>query len=448
MSTHYNVRAYGAVGDGRTNDAAAIQAAIDACTAGGGGTVLIPAGAVYLSGSLVLKSHVELHVERGATLKASGDWADITQRLASGALTSGVVDPGAAQSGIFLAAYGAVDIGISGHGIIDGSGTEYVREATEHIYRMPLERPFTVFFIGCEQISLQDTEYRDGALWTVRLTGCTDVAIQGIRIDSDMRIPNTDGIDIDHCRGVRISDCSIRCPDDAICLKASDEFARYGACENVTVTNCVLETRSSALVLGVDATAPIRNVIFSNCIITNSNRGLSLNLGQPSVYENILFANIVIETRYFDEAWWGSGEPIYISTLPWQEETGTVRNIRFSNIVAHSENGVYVIGHEPGAVSGIVFDNVHVKLDKWTQFTGGRMDLRPWSGGPELVTHPTSGFYFDNADDVLIRDSEVTWGENIPEYFGEALVERSSRGLRLQGFRGEAAPHRSARVGS
>jgi polygalacturonase len=276
------------------------------------------------------------------------------------------------------------------------------------------------------------------------LAGCDDVAIRGIRVNSDMRIPNADGIGIDHCHGVRISDCGIRCPDDAIRLSASEEFARYGACENITVTNCVLETRSSALVLGVDVTAPIRNVVFSNCVITNSSRGLSLHLGQPSVYENVLFDNIVIETRYFDEASRGSGEPIYISTLPRRENTGTVRNIRFSNIVAHSENGVHVIGHGPGAVSGIVFDNVRVKLDMWTRSTGGRMDLRRRSGGPELVDQPTSGFYFDNAGDVLIRDSEVTWGENIPEYFGEALVERGSRGIRLQGFRGGAAPRESA----
>ncbi len=432
------IDAYGAVGNGHTNDAAAIQAAIDAAAAAGGGTVIVPAGRTYLSGSLTLKSNVELHIERGATLQASGDWADITERHTVSALSSGVVHDETELTGAFLTAYNAHNIAVTGAGTIDGAGRHYILEDLGEIYRMPVNRPFTLFFIGCSDVTLTDTLYQDGALWMVRLTGCDSVNIRGLRIRGDMKLPNADGIDLDRCRDVRISDCDIRCPDDAISLKTCEEFPDHGPCENITVTNCVLETRSSALVIGVDALAPIRNVVFSNCVIRNSHRGLSLNLGQDALYENILFHNITVETRVFDEAWWGRGEAIYISAYPWQERIGQVRNVRFSNILARGESGVHVSGVAPGHISGIVFENVRVELDKWGDTPGGFFDRRPYSGSPDVLEHPISAFYIENAADVTLRNCEAAWGDNLPSYAAHALHTVNSD-VRVEGFRGDAA---------
>lgn len=305
------------------------------------------------------------------------------------------------------------------------------------IYRMPVERPFTLFFIDCHDVTLRDTLYSDGALWTVRLTGCESVLIHAIRIRGDMKLPNADGIDLDRCRDVRVSDCDIRCPDDAISLKTCEEFPDSGPCENITVTNCVLETRSSALVVGVDAVAPIRNVVFDNCVIRNSHRGLSVNLGQDSLYENILFSNITVETRVFDSSWWGRGEPIYVSAYPWQEEIGRVRNVRFVNILARSESGVHISAVRDGLLSGILLQNVRVEIDAWGDVEGGELDRRPWSGEPDLYRAPISAFMIDHATDVTLRDCEAVWGSNPQEHWAYALSIDASAEVRIEGFRGE-----------
>lgn len=435
---HHDITHYGAVGDAETNDAPAIQAAIDAAHAAGGGRVVVPAGRTYLSGSLVLRSFVELHIERGAVLQASGQWADITERQVVTALSSGTVQDGTDQSGVFLAAYGETSVAVTGAGVIDGAGRHYVLEDLGEIYRMPVNRPFTLFFIDCEDVTLTETTYRDGALWTVRLTGCESVRIDGLRIRNDMKLPNADGIDLDRCRLVRVSNCDIRCPDDAISLKACEEYPASGSCEDITISNCVLETRSSAIVVGVDATSPIRNVTVSNIVIRASHRGLSVNLGQDAVFENLLFTNITIETQIDDARWWGRGEPIYVSAYPWHEGLGSIRNVRFSHIVARSENGVLVSGFEPGHISGIVFDDVTIELAKWSGFDGGLIDNRPYRDQPLPVVHNTSAFRIHNATGVELHNVRVSWCDDPPAYFAHALEVEDAEVL-LDRFVGTAA---------
>jgi len=436
MSTIFNIREYGARGDGVTNDAAAIQAAIDACTTHGGGRVLVPAGAVYESGSIVLKSNVELHVELGATLQCSGNWTDITERWKVTALSSGILTEKTRYSGSFITARGARNIAITGAGTIDGGGRHYVLRDLGAIYEMPVERPFTLFFHDCHQIDLRETHYRDGALWMLRLTGCTDAVIHGLRIEGDMKLPNADGIDLDHCRNVRISDCYIATPDDAISLKTCEEFPDLGPTENITVTNCVLQSNSSALVVGVDARDPIRNVVFSNCVVRDSHRGLSVNMAQDSLYENILFTNITVETRVHDNRWWGRGEPIYVSSFPWHDVTGRIRNVRFVNILAHSETGVYVDAERPGLIEGLVFDNVRIEIDRWSDYPVGQFDRRPYRGEP-FFSHPPTGFFLQNAQDVLLRDCHVSGSDGSMPL---GLVTRSVEGLRLAGQTPPIAP--------
>lgn len=439
MLTCFNIRDHGAVGDGVTNDAVAIQAAIDACHAGGGGTVLVPAGATYLSGSLVLKSFVDLHVERGAVLQASGDWADITERRVVTALSSGVVRADTPESGQFLAAYGATQVSVSGAGTIDGAGRHYVLEDLGPIYRMPVERPFTVFFIDCTRVSLRDVTIVDPALWTIRLTGCSDVLVHGITIDGDMRLPNGDGLDLDHCRDVRVSDCRISCSDDAISLKTCEEFPDAGPCENITVTGCVLTSRSSALVVGVDSCDTIRDVVFTSCVVRSSHRGLSVNLGQAARYENILFSDIVVETELFDDRWWGRGEPIYVSAMPWHDEIGTVGNVRFRNILARGENGVHIEALHPGLISGVVLEDVRVELRAPRTERGGRYDRRPYTSGQEIYDHPTNGFHLVNADDVTLRNCEVVFAGQPQKHWGHALEAVGCRDLVVDNLRGESA---------
>jgi len=426
MACH-NVREFGAIGNGSVNDTLAIQKAIDKCYEEGGGRVVVPSGGVYLTGTLVLKSNIELFVERGATILGSSNIDDYSNVSST-------------RYRALITACDSSDISITGGGVIDGNGRMFIETALPYIYRMRQRRPFTIFLIGCSNVTIHDVVLRDGALWTIRLSGCKDVAISNTRILNDLKLPNNDGIDVDRCHNVQISNCQIESGDDCISLKACQETDRFGPCENITVTGCTLVSTSAAIAIGCEARSPIRNAVFNSCIISSSHRGLAVHLSEESDIENIIFSNIIVETRLFHEDWWGMAEPIYITAIPWtaQHTIGHVRHVRFSNILCRSENGVFIKGWDKSLIDDILLENVRVELDKWSKWPGGRQDIRPCPG-EGLLDHPTSGFYIENAQNVTLRNCEVVWGKNLPEYFRHALDYRNVDNLTLENFKGQAA---------
>ena len=434
----FNIVDFGAKAGGAVNNAASIQRAIDQAHAAGGGRVVVPAGKLFMTGTIVMKSNVELHLERGSALLGSPNWQDYSHPRKVSALGAGSVnDQGLSM---LITAEGADAIAFTGGGVIDGNGRAFVEEDLGYIYKMRYHRPFTFFLLGCANILMEDIIIRDGALWTVRLSGCEDVTIHSIHIQNDLKLPNNDGIDLDRCRRVRISDCDIVSGDDCICLKTCLETAGYGPCEQVTVTNCTLESTSSALIIGAEAREPIRNVIFDSCVVHSSHRGLAIHLSEESDVENVLFSNMIVETRIFHEAWWGRGEPIYITAIPWTAEhrIGHIRDIRFTNILCRGENGVLLEGWQPGLIEGILFDGVQVRLEKVSKWPGGRFDLRPTPGEP-MPERNSAGFYLRNAADVTLRHCEVSWGANSPDYFQHALEAHAIDGLALDDFKGRHA---------
>jgi polygalacturonase len=427
----FDIRHYGAVGDGVANNAGAFQAAIDACHAAGGGRVVVAGrDAVYRAGTFELKSYVELHVEAGAKVLCSERLDECRMHERHDKRTA-----------CFIYAEGAEGVAITGMGTIDGHGRAYVQRG-RYIHKPLGRRPHTLLLIGCRKVRISDVTFRDGADWSVRLTGCEDVVVHGVTILNDLAMPNSDGIDPDHCRNVRISDCHIETGDDCICIKARPEFPEFGPCENITVTGCTLISTSCALMVGIEAQAAIRNIVFDACVIRSSNRGLGIHLSHACDVENVIFSNMIIETRQFEERWWGSGEPVYVVAVPERQGAaiGKIRNVRFQNISCRSENGIVVVGDKSVNVSNIHFDHARIEMYKTSKWPPGVRDLRPLQGAPNDGRFPSASpaIYLENASDVAFHDVEVVWNPDLPDAYTHAMESVNVRNLDSTGLRGDA----------
>ena len=389
----YDVTTAGAVGDGKTDDAQAIQRMIDRCSAEGGGRVLLPRNHVFMAGPLELKSNVELYLEATATLKAHPD--ESIYHLSAFGKNEG-------EGMLWLYANDAENISITGKGTIHGNGIAFMGAELEDSYELkPLAdqtfdpRPHVLTLTNVRNLTIRDVTIKEGAYWTVHLIGCNEAVIDGINLLNNLKIRNGDGIDIDHSKNVRIANCHITSGDDCICLKNRREFEQYGSCHDITVTNCVMSSRSCAIKIGSENMDSIYNVVFDNCIITGSNRGLGIQNRDEGTVTDVVFSNIQLDCRLWSDAWWGKAEPIYVTSYPrangnhkdanWrfpkgqiEGKCGEVSRIYFNNITATSENGCFVGGDVVGKVKDIYFNNVRVNLKKAGEAVV--MDKRPCKG--------------------------------------------------------------------
>ena len=358
--TRFDVRAYGAVGDGSTKDTTAIQAAVDACGAAGGGTVYFPAGK-YLCGSIELRDGVTLYVEKNAVLKASGDledYIDITARL--GELPVELLEEGNTFS--FIYALHARRVGLDGDGIIDMSD-EAFNDFDKMMYSpdIPLEsmdeqqkqegvyayhygkRPTPpLYFFHCTDVSVRRLTLHHAPFWTVNFYGCQRVTITGVTVDNRLNVANCDGIGISGCEDVIVSDCHITSADDCIAIG--------GDCRRVCITNCTLRSRSSAVRIGYKQ-GLLRDIVISNLSLHDCNRAFIIQAADDCAVENVLIQNVVMNTRLFAGEWWGKAEALSISSVRGK---GHIRRVVMSNVVGQCENGIVICGQEQGNVSDIV----------------------------------------------------------------------------------------------
>lgn len=389
----YDVTTFGAKGDGKTDDAQIIQRVIDKCSAEGGGRVLFPRNHTFMAGPIQLKSNVELYLEATATLKANPD-ENIYHLSAFG--------ENRGEGMLWLWAEDAENISIAGKGTIHGNGIAFMGAELEDSYELkPLAdqafdpRPHVLTLTNVSNLTIRDVTIKEGAYWTVHLVGCNEAVIDGINLLNNLKIRNGDGIDLDHSKNVRISNCHITSGDDCICLKNRRETERYGSCHDITVTNCVMSSRSCAIKIGSENMDSIYNVVFDNCIITGSNRGLGIQNRDEGTVTDVVFSNIQLDCRLWSDVWWGKAEPIYVTSYPrangnhkdanWrfpkgqiEGRCGEVSRIWFNNIAATSENGCFVGGDVPGKVKDIYFNNVHVRMINKGETL--LMDKRPCKG--------------------------------------------------------------------
>lgn len=447
----FNIVDYGAKGDSLTDNVEAIQEAIDACNKAGGGQVVVPSGGVYMTSPITLASFVDLHVEANAKLLANPN---------ESVYTKSAFKKNRGEGMMWISGENLKDVSISGQGEINGNGVAFMGKELSDSYELkPVHqfdpRPHLITIIGGKNIRIQDVNITNSAYWALHLVGCNDVVVQGITLLNNLKVRNGDGIDVDHSKNVRISDCYIESGDDCICLKNRREYEEWGPCENITVTNCIMTSRSCAIKIGSENMDRISHVVFDNCIIKASNRGIGIQNRDEGVVENVVFSNITIDCQFFSDVWWGKSEPIYVTAYPrkagdhkdagWRFPKGTtecnvgaVTNIYFSNIKCESENGVFVGGDSKEKIKNIYFDQVDLYIFKRTNFVGGIYDKRPCDG--ELfVKGATAGFYFDTASDIVIRSSSVRWGDVRPPYFGEVLEQHNVDNLSTFNLMGKKA---------
>lgn len=445
----YNIEDFGAVGDGITDNSPAIQDTIDHCSESGGGLVRIPGGSVFMTGPFSLKSYVNLHVESGARLLANPD---------ESVYTTSAFRENFGEGSIWIGGERAVNVSITGKGTIDGNGVAFMGHEQKAAFEL---KPFTdidprphIFTpVQFSNLTIKDVTFANAAYWCLHLVGCDDVSIEGIRILNNLKIRNSDGIDPDHSRNIRISNCYIESADDCICLKTRREYADLGPTENITISNCILKSTSCSIKLGSENMDAIRNIVVSNCIIEGSNRGIGIQNRDEGTIENVMFSNIVINSRLFDDVWWGKAEPIYITSYKrensdnkdakWrfaegqkEGETGKVRNLIFSNIVCNSENGIFV-GGDPGKVQNVRFHDIQLKIERKTDYPCGLYDLRPSAKG--IISSLTAGFYVLDSSEVWIHNCSLKWGGRKDKKYGKAIYAEDVSDLTIKGFTGTAA---------
>ncbi len=412
----FDVLSYGARGDGRSDDALFIQKAIDCAAEAGGGRVVLDGNRVYFSSSLILKENVELHVAAGTVLKAT-DRIDDYFHPNRGEKDRGVDVSGTPvtlkPSYAFIYGYKAHGAVISGRGIIDGNCYAFVKRVSEYYVTGDFyPRPTMIYIEASDHITVRDITLRNAPFWTLHPAGCNDVLISQIRILNPLDVANSDGIDPDHCSNVRIIGCHIECADDCICLKSSKGNMEYGPCENIVISDCTLISTSAALKIGTEGTGDFRNVVVRSVMISKSNRGISIQIRDGGNVENVMFSGIMIETRRFAPCWWGSAEPIAISSVNRDEntESGTIRNVLFENIYAKGENGVFIYGN--GKIDGVKFRNVNITLGSSSKWEKGVHDYRP-GVGTDILSDGTYGFFSKGAKDVSFEDCSVAWLDDV-----------------------------------
>ena len=275
---HYNILDYGANSNGMTLSTKAIQSAIDDCSESGGGTVWFPAGK-YISGTIYLRSHVTLFLDAGAVLSGSRSLMDYPVTISA---VRSYTDNYTDKSLIY--GEDLEQIAITGPGTIDGNGASFEHNGPYKV------RPYMIRIINCRKVQVREVNMINSPMWVQHYLACEDVTVSGITVNSRVNA-NNDGIDIDGCFNVRISDCYIVSGDDAIVLKSTLDRK----CKNVTITNCVLSSDCNAFKMGTETNGGFENITLSNCTIFDTRlAALTLQIVDGGTLNRVSISNVTM----------------------------------------------------------------------------------------------------------------------------------------------------------
>ncbi|WP_257668611.1 glycoside hydrolase family 28 protein [Parapedobacter tibetensis] len=385
----YNVLDYGAKNDSTMIASDAIRRAINEAFVAGGGTVYFPAGK-YLTGPIHLQSNITLHLEAGAELHFSDDFDHYLPMVPSRWEGTDVVN-----FSPLIYANGAENIAITGRGSLNGNGKKWWQYFFERIYGTDASEPLShwqeeffrnnkdvlhpdvpgwiekgflrppfIQFMHCKNVLVEGITITNSPFWTLNPQYCENVNIHGVTIYNPPS-PNTDGINPESCRNVRIANCHISVGDDCITIKSGkDRSGRHAAApaENYTITNCTMLRGHGGVVIGSEMSGGVKNIVIDNCIFDGTHRGLRIKTarGRGGVVAGIRMSNIIMrdikEQVIVLSMQYAETEPEPIS-----ERTPVFRNIHFSNITAQGNEAIVLDGLEEMPIADVSFYDVNIQ---------------------------------------------------------------------------------------
>lgn len=433
-----SVTDHGAVADGSEPTTRAIQETIDAVAAAGGGVAHVPPG-TYVTGTIELKDGVTLHVESGATILGATDRSEYDPVETS----LGIYPPSLSEEdqtplSPLIVADGATEIALTGGGRIDARGEEFWTVPESEIegrdYIVDNRPEYMIQLTDCTGVRVRDVHIENSPGWTLHLRGCRDVSVHNVRIHNSVYGPNTDGIGIDGCCNVRVSDSDVMAGgDDAIVLKDVLKGLSEDPTEpsrDITVTNCQMVSVTKGFKIGSEVKEGFDRVVLSDSIVrapiadvdyevderfgekTGPNAGISLESPDGGILENILISNI---------AMWGAESPLHVnandrgSFAPSGADTtpGRIQNVSISDIVALDAVRASPIAGLPDApIEDLSIANVHVETtgDVTDPAVLDREVPENRTGTPaphRFGTLPTTGFYCRHADGLTLQNVSV-----------------------------------------
>ena len=424
----YSIADYGAIANGELVTKS-IDAAVEAAKEAGGGTVLVPAGE-FFTGPIRLYSNITLHLTPGAVLKFStnqDDYPVVNSRW-----------EGVSREVYMSCIYGEdiENVTISGSGKLDGNGHDWWDVFRNRPDELSYPRPKLISFERSSRITIKDVYLIDAPSWTINPIRSSNITVDNISILNPADSPNTDGINPESCKNVRISNCYIDVGDDCIAIKSGTEDAdELIVCENITITNCTMVHGHGGVVLGSEMSGGIRNVVISNCVFQDTDRGIRLKSrrGRGGTIEDIRVTNVVMDNvfspfilnlYYFCGP---RGKEKYVwdkKPYPITDETPTFRRIHFANITARNvqSSAGFLYGLAENYLSEITFENIDISLadDATPEVSAMMTGLEPttnqgfYMGNVKdstfrnitIENHEGPAFYLENCENVIIEQAE------------------------------------------